>query len=64
MVQLVVAARRFRCDAVLCGRRVFTERFVEGIPSRKFCLPEGCATEMTETPRSNSLRVTYAWSPK
>lgn len=31
MVQLVVAARRFRCDAVLCGRRVFTERFVEGI---------------------------------
>ena len=31
MVQLVVAARRFRCDAVLCGQRVFTERFVEGI---------------------------------
>jgi transposase len=31
MVQLVIAARRFRCDAVLCGRRVFTERFVEGI---------------------------------
>jgi hypothetical protein len=31
MVQLVVAARRFRCDAALCGRRVFTERFVEGI---------------------------------
>jgi transposase len=31
MVQLVIAARRFRCDAVLCGQRVFTERFVEGI---------------------------------
>lgn len=26
-VRLVVMARRFRCDAVLCGRRVFTERF-------------------------------------
>lgn len=26
-VQLVIAARRFRCDAVLCGRRIFTERF-------------------------------------
>lgn len=29
--RLVVTARRFRCDAVLCGRRVFTERFVEGV---------------------------------
>jgi transposase len=26
-VRLVVAARRFYCDAVLCGRRIFTERF-------------------------------------
>src|SRR3984957_2858636 len=26
-VQLVLRARRFHCDAVLCGRRVFTERF-------------------------------------
>jgi hypothetical protein len=23
-------ARRFRCDGVLCGRQIFTERFAEG----------------------------------
>jgi transposase len=26
-VQLMLRARRFHCDAVLCGRRIFTERF-------------------------------------
>ena len=26
-VQLVLLARRFRCSAVLCGRRIFNERF-------------------------------------
>jgi transposase len=26
-VRMVVMARRFHCDAVLCGRRIFTERF-------------------------------------
>ena len=26
-VRLVIAARRFHCDAVLCGRRIFAERF-------------------------------------
>lgn len=26
-------ARRFRCDAVLCGRQIFTERFAEGVPA-------------------------------
>ena len=26
-VQLVLLARRFYCDAVLCGRRIFTECF-------------------------------------
>ena len=26
-VRIVVMARRFRCDAVLCGRRIFAERF-------------------------------------
>src|SRR6201985_532185 len=31
IVQLLVIARRFRCDAVLCGRQVFTERFAEGV---------------------------------
>jgi len=31
IVQLVVIARRFRCDAVLCGRQIFTERFPEGV---------------------------------
>ncbi len=30
-VQLVVIARRFRCDAVLCGRQIFTERFADGV---------------------------------
>jgi len=28
-VQLVLVARRFRCDAVLCGRQIFTERFAD-----------------------------------
>jgi transposase len=31
IVQLLVIARRFRCDGVLCGRKVFTERFAEGV---------------------------------
>ena len=30
-VRLVVIARRFRCSAVLCGRRIFTERFDDGV---------------------------------
>jgi transposase len=29
IVQLLVVARRFRCDAVLCRRQIFTERFAE-----------------------------------
>lgn len=31
VVELLVVARRFRCDAVLCGRQIFTERFADGI---------------------------------
>lgn len=31
VVELLVIARRFRCNAVLCGRQIFTERFAEGI---------------------------------
>jgi transposase len=31
IVQLMVIARRFRCDAVLCGRQIFTERFSEDV---------------------------------
>jgi hypothetical protein len=31
IAQLLVIARRFRCDAVLCGRQIFTERFAEGM---------------------------------
>ena len=31
IVQLLVIARRFRCDPVLCGRQIFTERFAEGV---------------------------------
>ena len=30
-VRLVVVARRFHCDAVLCGRRIFAERFEEDV---------------------------------
>lgn len=30
-VQLVVNARRFYCTAVLCGRRIFAERFDRGL---------------------------------
>lgn len=30
-VRLVIAARRFHCDAVLCGRRIFAERFAGDI---------------------------------
>ena len=30
-VRLVVAARRFRCVADLCDRRIFTERFEDGV---------------------------------
>jgi hypothetical protein len=31
-VVLTLQARRFRCKAVLCGRRIFTERFDDNIP--------------------------------
>jgi transposase len=31
IVQLLVIARRFRCDAVLCRRQIFTERFAEEV---------------------------------
>lgn len=30
-VQLLVMARRFRCDAVLCGRQTFAERFANDV---------------------------------
>jgi hypothetical protein len=30
-VRLVIAARRFHCDGVLCGRRIFAERFAGDI---------------------------------
>jgi transposase len=31
IVELLVIARRHRCDAVLCGRQIFTERFANGV---------------------------------
>ena len=31
VVELLVIARRFRCDAVLCERQIFAERFADGI---------------------------------
>src|SRR5271165_562211 len=30
-VRLLLIARRFRCDVVPCGRRIFTERFEDGV---------------------------------
>ena len=30
-VRLVVLARRFHCDAILCGRRIFAERFDQNV---------------------------------
>src|SRR5260221_7525719 len=30
-VRLVVVARRFHCDALLCGRRIFVERFDQDV---------------------------------
>jgi transposase len=30
-VQLVIVARRFRCSAATCGRRIFTERFAGSV---------------------------------
>jgi hypothetical protein len=30
-VELLIFVRRFRCDAVLCGRQIFAERFADGI---------------------------------
>src|ERR1700683_4304131 len=32
IVQLLVIARRFRCEAVLCGRQIFTESFALDSP--------------------------------
>lgn len=31
MVYLIATVRRFRCEAVQCGRRIFTERFTDSI---------------------------------
>jgi transposase len=33
-VRLLVVARRFRCDAVLCGRQIFAERFTDDALAR------------------------------
>jgi hypothetical protein len=30
-VVLVLQGRRFRCDAALCARRIFTERFDDNV---------------------------------
>src|SRR3954466_720910 len=34
-VKLVVVARRFRCNAVLCGRQIFAERFADDALARR-----------------------------
>jgi transposase len=55
IVQLLVIARRFRCDAVLCGRQIFTERFAE----------EVLAPSARRTARKESIvraAITSPWS--
>lgn len=51
IVQLLVIARRFRCDAVLYGRQIFTERFAEG----------GLAPSARRTARLDSIVRSGAW---
>ena len=53
IVQLLVIARRFRCDAVLCGRQIFTERFAE----------EVLAPSARRTARKESIVRTAITSP-
>ena len=43
-VELVATVRRFRCEAVLCGRSIFTERFDDGVLApwaRRTARPDG-----------------------
>ena len=46
-VQLLVIARRFRCDAVLCGRQIFTERFPTGYWLHRRDAPQGWTLSST-----------------
>jgi hypothetical protein len=57
IVQLLLIARRFRCDAVLCGRQIFTERFAEGVlaPSARRTARLG---RYRPPPRSGAWRTT------
>lgn len=40
-VELAIVARRFWCDAVLCGRRIFCEQFDSGVLARYGLPPSG-----------------------
>ena len=57
VVELLVIARRFRCDAVLCGRQILTERFAEGILA-----PSTRRATMQPTPQDDQLMSKTAFS--
>jgi transposase len=62
-VVLVLHARRFRCDAVQCAQRIFTERFEEGVPkpwarrtARLECIVHCLALALGGRPAANFAR--------
>jgi len=59
-VVLVLHARRFRCDAVRCARRIFTERFDDNILkpwSRRTGCSRGLTRKVLRGQRSDIFRV-------
>jgi transposase len=71
-VRLMVMVRRFRCDAVLCGRRIFTERFDDGKKAHADLdswLERACASlvasfanGVTKDKAAISAAITTSWS--
>jgi hypothetical protein len=55
-VRLLIAARRSYCDAVLCGRRIFAERFDDG--------RRGATTKVTNTIFGRSIPAPYRQVPR
>lgn len=63
IVQLPIIARRFRCDAALCGCQIFAERFAEGVlaPSARRTAKAGL---YRASARSSIWRTTRSWLGK
>jgi hypothetical protein len=57
IVELLMIARRFRCDAVLCGRQIFTERFAQR-GTGSIGAAHGKAGLYRPSPRSGAWRTT------